>query len=77
MAVTVTAGIYEVCIGVTNAIAALQYWQQFGYRIEQTGELTAEAATQNITPILVNEFQEPSLSFTAPDGYAWNLLSTA
>jgi catechol 2,3-dioxygenase-like lactoylglutathione lyase family enzyme len=46
MAAAVTAGIYEVCIGVTDAIAALQYWQQFGYRIEQTGELTAEAATQ-------------------------------
>ncbi len=46
MAATVTAGIYEVCIGVTDAIAALHYWQQFGYRIEQTGELTAEAAAQ-------------------------------
>lgn len=46
MAAAVTAGIYEVCIGVTDAIAALQYWQQFGYRIERTGELTAEAAAQ-------------------------------
>jgi hypothetical protein len=26
-------GIYEVCIGVTEAILAIQYWQQFGYRI--------------------------------------------
>ncbi|NES66805.1 MAG: VOC family protein, partial [Okeania sp. SIO2D1] len=34
-------GIYEVCIGITETLAMIQYWQQFGYRIGQTGELTA------------------------------------
>jgi hypothetical protein len=27
---TTIGGIYEVCIGVTDAISAIQYWQQFG-----------------------------------------------
>ena len=35
-------GIYEVCIGVTEPISAIQYWQQFGYRIGDTGKLNAE-----------------------------------
>ena len=35
-------GIYEVCIGVKEPILAIQYWQQFGYRICDTGEVTAE-----------------------------------
>ena len=35
------AGIYEVCIGVADAIPQLQYWEQFGYRIGQIGELSA------------------------------------
>ncbi|MBK1990725.1 VOC family protein [Sphaerospermopsis aphanizomenoides BCCUSP55] len=39
-------GIYEVCIGVTEPILAIQYWQQFGYRIGQVGELNAETAYQ-------------------------------
>jgi hypothetical protein len=39
-------GIYEVCIGVSDAIAAIQYWQQFGYRIDRQGELSAAAAGQ-------------------------------
>lgn len=34
-------GIYEVCIGVQEPISAIQYWQQFGYRIGDTGELTS------------------------------------
>ncbi|MBE9214169.1 VOC family protein [Plectonema cf. radiosum LEGE 06105] len=34
-------GIYEVCIGVIDAISAIQYWQKFGYHIGDTGELTA------------------------------------
>lgn len=34
-------GIYEVCIGVKDAISAIHYWQQFGYGIGNTGELTA------------------------------------
>ncbi|NEN88042.1 MAG: VOC family protein [Okeania sp. SIO3H1] len=36
-------GIYEVCIGITETLSMIQYWQQFGYRIGQTGELTAPA----------------------------------
>lgn len=39
-------GIYEVCIGVTEPISAIHYWQQFGYRIGNTGELNAEEADQ-------------------------------
>ncbi|MEA5534272.1 VOC family protein [Crocosphaera sp. XPORK-15E] len=39
-------GIYEVCIGVTEPIPAIQYWEQFGYRIGQMGELSATAAQQ-------------------------------
>lgn len=39
-------GIYEVCIGVTEAISAIQYWQQFGYRIGNTGELNAEQSSK-------------------------------
>jgi catechol 2,3-dioxygenase-like lactoylglutathione lyase family enzyme len=40
------AGIYEVCIGVREPISAIQYWEQFGYRIGQIGELSAAAAQQ-------------------------------
>lgn len=36
------AGIYEVCIGVENAMPLIQYWAQFGYEIGQTGELLSE-----------------------------------
>jgi catechol 2,3-dioxygenase-like lactoylglutathione lyase family enzyme len=43
---TTIGGIYEVCIGVTDAILAIQYWQQFGYRIGETGELSAATAYQ-------------------------------
>ncbi|CAN1211122.1 VOC domain-containing protein [Tumidithrix helvetica PCC 7403] len=39
-------GIYEVCIGVSEPIAAIQYWAQFGYRIDRMGELSAEVAQQ-------------------------------
>ncbi|MEC4814631.1 MAG: VOC family protein [Scytonema sp. PMC 1069.18] len=39
-------GIYEVCIGVREPISAIQYWEQFGYRIGQTGELPAQTAYQ-------------------------------
>ena len=38
------AGIYEVCIGVEDAMPLIQYWAQFGYAIGQTGELSAEKA---------------------------------
>jgi catechol 2,3-dioxygenase-like lactoylglutathione lyase family enzyme len=44
---TSIAGIYEMCIGIQEPISAIQYWQQFGYRIGQVGELPA-AATQQL-----------------------------
>lgn len=43
---TTIAGIYEVCIGVPDPIFAIQYWEQFGYRIGQVGELSADTAYQ-------------------------------
>ncbi|BAT52610.1 hypothetical protein NOS3756_15500 [Nostoc sp. NIES-3756] len=43
---TAIAGIYEVCIGVPDPIFAIQYWEQFGYRIGQVGELPQAAAYQ-------------------------------
>lgn len=43
---TTIAGIYEVCIGVPEPISAIQYWEQFGYRIGQVGELSATLAHQ-------------------------------
>jgi uncharacterized glyoxalase superfamily protein PhnB len=39
-------GIYEVCIGVYEPLSAIQYWEQFGYRIARIGELPATAAQQ-------------------------------
>jgi uncharacterized glyoxalase superfamily protein PhnB len=39
-------GIYEVCIGVYEPLSAIQYWEQFGYRIARIGELPATAARQ-------------------------------
>ncbi|MGE5658047.1 MAG: VOC family protein [Actinomycetota bacterium] len=39
-------GIYEVCIGVPDPIPQIQYWQQFGYRIGEMGELAAPVASQ-------------------------------
>ncbi|MEA5597197.1 VOC family protein [Rivularia sp. UHCC 0363] len=41
---TTIQGIYEVCIGVKEPISAIQYWQQFGYRIGDTGQLNAAQA---------------------------------
>ncbi|MBI1242729.1 VOC family protein [Umezakia ovalisporum] len=43
---TTIAGIYEVCIGIPDPIFAIQYWEQFGYRIGQVGELPADHAYQ-------------------------------
>ncbi|MEB3218866.1 MAG: VOC family protein [Nostocales cyanobacterium 94392] len=37
-------GIYEVCIGVIDAVSAIQYWHKFGYHIGDIGELTALAS---------------------------------
>lgn len=39
-------GIYEVCVGVRDPIPLIQYWEQFGYRIGQVGELPAESVNQ-------------------------------
>jgi catechol 2,3-dioxygenase-like lactoylglutathione lyase family enzyme len=39
-------GIYEVGIGVREPISAIQYWEQFGYRIDRIGELSAAVAKQ-------------------------------
>jgi catechol 2,3-dioxygenase-like lactoylglutathione lyase family enzyme len=38
------AGIYEVGIGVPDLNAAIAYWQQFGYHVGETGNLTAQTA---------------------------------
>ncbi|MFN6568154.1 VOC family protein [Dendronalium sp. ChiSLP03b] len=43
---TAIEGIYEVCIGIPDPIVAIQYWEQYGYRIGQVGELSADAAEQ-------------------------------
>ncbi len=37
-------GIHEVGIGVPDLDAAIEYWQQFGYRVGKAGRLAAEAA---------------------------------
>jgi len=34
-------GIYEVCIGVPEPISAIQYWEQFGYRVGKIGNFSA------------------------------------
>ncbi|HEY9635485.1 MAG TPA: VOC family protein [Coleofasciculaceae cyanobacterium] len=39
-------GIYEVCIGIQDPIPQIQYWEQFGYRIGQIGELPAQVVNQ-------------------------------
>ncbi|MDS3861422.1 VOC family protein [Thermosynechococcaceae cyanobacterium BACA0444] len=42
----------------------LEFWQR----------VKASTATQ-VTEIILNEFDEPSFSFVAPDGYFWTLVS--
>lgn len=37
-------GIYEVCIGVTDPIPQLRYWELFGYRIGVSGHFSASQA---------------------------------
>lgn len=39
-------GIYEMCIGIREPIPMIQYWEQFGYRIGQVGELPAQAVNK-------------------------------
>ncbi|MBW4633637.1 MAG: VOC family protein [Iphinoe sp. HA4291-MV1] len=41
---TTIEGIYEVCIGVKEPISVIQYWELFGYRVGQVGELSQAAA---------------------------------
>jgi catechol 2,3-dioxygenase-like lactoylglutathione lyase family enzyme len=38
------AGIYEVCIGISDLDSAIEYWQQFGYQVGQAGNLSATIA---------------------------------
>ena len=38
------SGLYEVCIGVTDPLAGIRYWETFGYRIGPIGELHAREA---------------------------------
>ncbi|AFY61306.1 hypothetical protein [Synechococcus sp. PCC 6312] len=49
----------------------------YTYRVQPISEfwerVKASAATQ-VTEIIQNEFQEPSFSFMAPDGYFWTLV---
>ncbi|WP_298503835.1 hypothetical protein [uncultured Maribacter sp.] len=37
-------GVYESCIGVPDLISAISFWNQFGYRIVDHGELSMESA---------------------------------
>jgi len=39
-------GVYEVCIGTQEPIPLIQYWEQFGYRIGQMGELSAQTVNK-------------------------------
>ncbi|GEM_PF-260511 len=37
-------GIFEICIGVTDALPQIRYWESLGYRIGSIGDLTSEQA---------------------------------
>ena len=37
-------GIYEACIGVSDPIPQIAYWQRFGYRVGPTGSMSAADA---------------------------------
>lgn len=37
-------GLYEVCMGVTNAASLIRYWAKFGYHIGEEGDLSAALA---------------------------------
>ena len=39
-------GLYEACIGISQAIEPIQYWSNFGYHITEQGSLSAEQAEQ-------------------------------
>ncbi|NJR40713.1 MAG: VOC family protein [Leptolyngbyaceae cyanobacterium CSU_1_4] len=41
-------GVYEVCIGVPNLETAIEYWQQFGYRVGQEGGFLATINAQEL-----------------------------
>jgi catechol 2,3-dioxygenase-like lactoylglutathione lyase family enzyme len=38
------SGLYEVCIGTRDELAHIRYWQRFGYRVGEMGELSAADA---------------------------------
>ena len=38
------SGLYEICIGVTDPLPQISYWEQLGYRIGPIGELSAADA---------------------------------
>ncbi len=38
------SGLYEVCIGATDPLPLIRYWETFGYRVGPIGELKAEEA---------------------------------
>ena len=37
-------GLYDIAVGVTDAVAAIAYWQRFGFRVGEHGKLSAIAA---------------------------------
>jgi catechol 2,3-dioxygenase-like lactoylglutathione lyase family enzyme len=43
------AGLYEACIGVPNLDTAIQYWEQFGYRVGEEGNLSATISAKRNT----------------------------
>ena len=44
MAEASISGIYEVCIGTTDADSLIKYWQQFGYKVGETGAFSMDQA---------------------------------
>lgn len=40
------SGLYEACIGTPDLVSQIQYWERFGYRVGEIGELEAATAQQ-------------------------------
>jgi uncharacterized glyoxalase superfamily protein PhnB len=38
------SGVYEMCIGTTDPMIDLQYWQRYGYRLDKIGTIEAKTA---------------------------------
>lgn len=55
------------CLGVSLYTYRVQDIADYRDRIQNS-------IAQQVTPILVNEFGEPSVSFVAPDGYHWTMI---